>query len=204
MNGRIIDAAQMAALRHSGVFRKYTHRPYIEHPMRVAGLVSIQSGVSESMVCAAWLHDVVEDTCKPEERPLLFENIQYQFGMRTGELVEELTNAPKVEGEIREVRKKKDRLRLKNVSREAKLIKMIDRIDNLREMSRADDDLKATYIIESRLLLRVISDADHDDLANELFTECLRLAASIRKEYFRNRDTLYDWVINNIPLPVME
>ena len=43
----IIKAAQFAKYAHEGQVRKYTGRPYVEHPMRVAGEVSMLDGPSD-------------------------------------------------------------------------------------------------------------------------------------------------------------
>jgi len=41
--------------------RKYTNDPYIVHPAAVVKLISSITDY-EGMICAAWLHDVLEDT----------------------------------------------------------------------------------------------------------------------------------------------
>lgn len=53
--------------------RKYTGDPYIVHPAAVANLVSTVTSDVE-MICAAWLHDVVEDTSKT------LDDIEQEFG----------------------------------------------------------------------------------------------------------------------------
>jgi (p)ppGpp synthase/HD superfamily hydrolase len=56
-----IDLAQRLARKaHDGQFDK-AGRPYIEHPARVATAVEA-AGYGYQVVCAAWLHDVIEDT----------------------------------------------------------------------------------------------------------------------------------------------
>ena len=58
----ILKAAALAVRAHEGQKRKYTGFPYITHPARVAGRVGILPVVTEEMVAAAYLHDVLEDT----------------------------------------------------------------------------------------------------------------------------------------------
>ena len=41
--------------------RKYTDEPYINHPRSVVGILKNHVR-DESMICAAWMHDLVEDT----------------------------------------------------------------------------------------------------------------------------------------------
>ena len=54
-------AKKFATHAHGDQKRKYTLEPYIAHP---AAVVELVRGVphTEAMLCAAWLHDVVEDT----------------------------------------------------------------------------------------------------------------------------------------------
>jgi hypothetical protein len=58
--GKIRDAERLARKAHDGQFDK-AGRPYIEHPARVAAAVEA-AGYGYQAVCAAWLHDVIEDT----------------------------------------------------------------------------------------------------------------------------------------------
>ena len=58
----ILKAAAFARRAHAGQRRKYNDRPYIVHPARVAGRVAAHPQATETMVAAAFLHDVVEDT----------------------------------------------------------------------------------------------------------------------------------------------
>lgn len=64
--------------------RKHTGLPYITHPMAVAAIVA-ENGGDESMICAAWLHDTVEDTDVTEDE------IRMVFGNDIADLVDGLT-----------------------------------------------------------------------------------------------------------------
>ncbi len=72
-----------AQTNHEGQFRK-TGEPYIVHPLCVACLVAFYGG-DEAMICAALLHDVIEDT----EYDL--ENLKNEFGEAVATLVDALT-----------------------------------------------------------------------------------------------------------------
>jgi (p)ppGpp synthase/HD superfamily hydrolase len=144
----IIKAAEFAKHAHEGQVRKYTGRPYVEHPMRVAGEVSMIDGATEQMVAAAWMHDVIED-CAPELRGAM----KLLFPQSVCNLVQELTNPSKDHPELKRAeRKAMDRNHLASVSDEAKIIKLVDRIDNLREMTGAEPDFLLLYSRESRML----------------------------------------------------
>ena len=152
-------AAQLAAEAHKGQTRKWGHKndPYILHPMRVAGRVAIHRFATEKMVAAAWLHDVLEDT-KLTEKDLLFRG----FGP-VAILVTELTNTSKGMNLCRSERKRIDRERLKNVSWEARLIKLVDRLDNIRDTNSDPEtpkDFDTMYRQESLLLLDVLKGTD--------------------------------------------
>jgi (p)ppGpp synthase/HD superfamily hydrolase len=143
-----------AKAAHKGQFRKYTNEPYVTHPIRVAHAVMLHPIVAEDMIAAAFLHDVPEDT------EFTIEQITNLFGQEVGTLVDELTNQSKATGLPRAERKSMDRERLKTVSKKAKIIKMLDRIDNLNEMHGAEYDFKKLYVGESLWLADSIGDAD--------------------------------------------
>lgn len=170
----IIDAAQYAARRYAGQFRKYTNAPYITHPCRVAGRVAIHDFASEELVAAAYLHDVVEDC------DVSIETIRELFGQRVAKYVEELTNTSKFNGLNRAARKAEDRQRISQASASAKIVKLIDRIDNLRELDWSDGFAKL-YSKESRALAVVLSHAD-SVLTEELLGLCNEIDAIHNKE----------------------
>lgn len=58
----IIKAAQLANALHRGQTRKYTNRPYIEHPIRIAGKIATFDWADEKLVATGFLHDTIERT----------------------------------------------------------------------------------------------------------------------------------------------
>ncbi len=161
---KIIQAAQFAAKAHAGIKRKYTGRPYIEHPARVAGRVMTIPHVTEDVVAAAWMHDVLEDT--DLEIPAIFSPWCYH-------LVVELTNPSKKHPHLpRAERKAMDREYLRQGTHWAKVIKIIDRIDNLRDMREAPIDFRVLYVRESMLLREALIEP-RDGFITELTDELL-------------------------------
>lgn len=160
----IMKAAALAKQAHAGMKRKYNDLPYIVHPARVAGRVAVLSDVTQEMVAAAFLHDVLEDTA------VTVEEIEAQTNAQVAFYVDWMTNKPKNVNLPRAERKAMDRERLAGAPREVKLIKMVDRIDNLREMTQAPGAFRVKYGEESLLLAEVLKDAD-TDLAQELLAE---------------------------------
>lgn len=162
----IIGTTRFANIAHKGQVRKVTEAPYITHPLRVAAQVMLRSDCTVEMVAAANLHDVVEDTI------YTYEDILRLFGKKVADLVLELTNqftSEKRPDLNRAARKDLEKQRLKTISREAKIIKMLDRIDNLKEIDYTDSFAKL-YAKESRSLLAAVGDAD-PELASELVSE---------------------------------
>lgn len=150
----IVEASALARKAHAGQMRKYTGRAYIEHPARVAQAVWCIEGSTPEMVAAAWLHDVVEDTS------VGLEEIRSLFGNGVADLVDWLTNPSKGMSLPRAERKRIDRDHLAKAPREAKIIKMLDCLDNLSEMDAAPAGFKKLYGEESLLLAQAIGDAE--------------------------------------------
>jgi len=144
----ILKAQKFAAKAHEGVVRRYSGLPYIVHPARVASKVEAVF-MPEHVVVAAWLHDTVEDT------EVTVEEIRCEFGDEVAAIVEELTNPSKGFPELsREDRKAMDRQHIYGVSQYAKVVKLADRIDNLRGIIfEASEDFARLYLRESDALL---------------------------------------------------
>lgn len=153
-------AREIATKAHEGVVRKWVTSdahpngvPYITHPTRIAERVQRLRSATDVMVAAAWLHDVVEDTKLPHEQ------IIDACGVQTYYLVLELTNPSKqLLKANRQLKKEVDRYHIERVSSEAKLIKLIDRTDNLCESLTAPESFRKKYIPESDALVLILKD----------------------------------------------
>ena len=153
----ILQAAKWAEQAHRDVVRKYNGRLYIEHPMRVAGWTSLIDGVQPEHVAAAWLHDVLEDN------PPFWEDIRIFMPQSVERIVKQLTNPSKKLPELNRARRKAmDRKHLAEVCDTAKIIKMIDRYDNLCDVAEAKDDFKLLYAEESILLVQAVRPIQFD------------------------------------------
>jgi (p)ppGpp synthase/HD superfamily hydrolase len=139
-------ARQFATEAHLGQVRKYTGEPYITHPAAVVALVKTVRHTPE-MVCAAWLHDVVEDCGVP------LQEITSRFGHKVADLVEQLTDVSKPSDGNRSKRKAIDRRHTAAASSDAKTIKLADLIDNSRSILERDPEFAKVYLAEKRLLL---------------------------------------------------
>lgn len=164
MDDLIIRAARLAKEAHEGQLRKYRPRPYILHPARVAARTTLLSDATAEEIAAAWLHDVLEDT-PWTEHDLLEKGIP----ARTIQIVLELTNPSKQHPELpRAERKQMDFKHLRDVSIEAKRIKLIDRTDNLRDIQDATSSFQSLYVAESVQLAECLSGVCAE-LEDELF-----------------------------------
>jgi (p)ppGpp synthase/HD superfamily hydrolase len=161
MQNRIIQAAHFAREAHKNQTRKYSGDPYIFHPMRVASKTMMLYYSTEELVCAAYLHDVIEDCGVTQNE------IDYIFGSTVGHYVSCLTNVSKKHPEYnREQRKRMDREHLALIPRECRSIKLIDRIDNCLDIPWNESFAKL-YFEETKLLLGALRNSD-PDLVNEL------------------------------------
>jgi (p)ppGpp synthase/HD superfamily hydrolase len=155
----IIEKAKLfATAAHAAVDqrRKYTNEPYIVHPAEVANIVSKTNGVTDEMIAAAWLHDVVEDTA------VNLPTIEHHFGTEVGILVYWLTNKSKPDDGNRACRKEIDRLHMAAASSEAQTIKVADIISNTSTITKYDPEFAKVYLEEKRKLLEVLVYADRD------------------------------------------
>ena len=124
----IIKAADFAAFKHRNQRRKDVDAsPYINHPIALAALLTNEAGITDPVViCAALLHDTIEDTETTSAE------LQEQFGKTIAAVVMEVTddqNLPKAE------RKRLQIVKAGSASRRARLVKLADKICNLRDIA---------------------------------------------------------------------
>lgn len=189
---KIIAAAQFSAAAHAGQVRKWTGAPYITHPARVASRAILLPNADEDLVCAAWLHDTLEDCHVPDYE------LDDLFGPRVSSLVCWLTNASKGSGLpqtaslTRADRKNLDREKLAAAPIEAKQIKLLDRIDNLRELPCTAETAGffQLYAEESKLLVPIIADGS-PELACELLNVIGELEEKLRGVKYKTPDLLF-------------
>lgn len=149
-------ALEFATRAHGGQLRKFTNEAYIEHSKRVAETVRTVPHSTE-MICAAYLHDVVEDT------PVEIGEIEKMFGEKVAELVADLTDEfikDKYPHLNRRARKDKEVARQANISNESKTIKLADVIDNTPDIVKNDPGFARKYLFEMEKLTRVLVGGD--------------------------------------------
>lgn len=160
---KTILAAFFAADKHQDQRRKDRHAsPYINHPLAVAYVLTNEvTGVhDEDVIAAALLHDTVEDT-----KTALLE-ISARFGDNVMRMVMEVTDDMALP---KEKRKQLQIDHAPHLSNGAKLIKLADKICNLRDMANNPPaDWTAVRIAEYFEWAKAVVDAGlrgvHDEL----------------------------------------
>ena len=125
---QLLEAVFFAAEKHCNQRRKNEEAsPYINHPIQVAKILATIGGVTDiNVLCAAVLHDTIEDTktTGPE--------LEARFGAEVRGLVEEVTDDKSLP---KEVRKKLQVEHASSLSKSAKLIKLGDKISNAGDVT---------------------------------------------------------------------
>ena len=126
--GLLIRAVEFAARKHRMQRRKDTDAsPYINHPIALMYVLCIDGGVCEpAVLAAAALHDTIEDT------ETTMEELRKEFGEKIADLVAQMTDdkaLPKDE------RKRLQIAHAHQMSREGAMIKLADKISNLRDVA---------------------------------------------------------------------
>ena len=124
----ILKALEFASLKHRDQRRKDADAsPYINHPIALASVLAREGGVMDDVVlAAALLHDTLEDT---QTTPV---ELRDAFGEKIASIVGEVTddqNLPKAE------RKRLQVEHAAHISREAMLVKLADKICNVRDVA---------------------------------------------------------------------
>jgi GTP diphosphokinase / guanosine-3',5'-bis(diphosphate) 3'-diphosphatase len=125
--GLLLKALCFAAEKHSEQRRKNAKAsPYINHPIQVAEILWRVADVrDETLLIAAILHDTIEDTdAKPDE-------IQAEFGENVLALVLEVTDDKSLP---KQTRKQLQVEHAPHKSRNAKLLKLADKISNVGDI----------------------------------------------------------------------
>ncbi|KAI8922302.1 hypothetical protein DFJ77DRAFT_425257 [Powellomyces hirtus] len=129
MDTHLLQATHFAAIKHAGQRRKDPQQtPYINHPIAVAHVLWKEAGVQDvPTLQAALLHDTVEDT------DTSFEEIGREFGPLVRQIVAECTDDKSLP---KEERKRLQIVNAPHKSNQAKLVKMADKIHNLRDLQK--------------------------------------------------------------------
>src|SRR5574344_1043063 len=127
----ITKAFNFARQAHKGV-RRLSGEPYIMHPIAVAQIACEEVGLGSTSICAALLHDVVEDT------DYTVEDIENIFGAKVAQIVDGLTKiSGGIFGEQASAQAENFKKLLLTMSDDIRviLIKICDRLHNMRTLA---------------------------------------------------------------------
>jgi GTP diphosphokinase / guanosine-3',5'-bis(diphosphate) 3'-diphosphatase len=123
-----VRALAFASRKHSQQRRKDADAsPYINHPIALVSILAVEAGINDGdTLCAALLHDTIEDT------DTSVEELVEAFGGPVASLVQEVTDdkrLPKAERKLRQV------AHAAHLSPKARAVKLADKIANLRDVA---------------------------------------------------------------------
>jgi guanosine-3',5'-bis(diphosphate) 3'-pyrophosphohydrolase len=124
----LLRALAFAAHKHRDQRRKDAEAsPYINHPIALAEVLAEEGGVADiAVLAAALLHDTIEDTATTAEE------LRAAFGAHIAGVVVEVSDDKTLE------KAERKRLQIEHaagLSRDAKLVKLADKICNLRDVA---------------------------------------------------------------------
>ena len=124
----LIDALAFAALKHRDQRRKDPEAsPYINHPISLARVLSVEAGLNDpKLLAAAVLHDTLEDT------QTTFEELRERFGKVVASVVREVSDDRTL---VKAERKRLQIEHAEHLSRRARLVKLADKICNIRDVA---------------------------------------------------------------------
>ncbi len=138
-------AIEFALTQHSGQTRKGSGLPYIVHPIEVTKRLSDLGVVDTEVLCAAVLHDVLEDGTAGREE------IERSFGERVARIVGELTFDESVQSKSEYLASFTDR------SVEALVIKLVDRACNVDDYARGRPEYAPSYAGKAHALFAAVA-----------------------------------------------
>lgn len=171
---KIDEALIFANKAHEGQKRK-SGEPYIIHPIEVAVLAQ-KMGLDPDAVCAALLHDVVEDTS------VRIQDVEARFGKSIAQMVDALT---KIEGlkmvseKTKAHQAKAETLRkmMLAMSRDIRviLVKLCDRLHNLKTIEHLAPEKRRRIAIETKeIYAPIASRLGLDSVWNDLMDMSFR------------------------------
>jgi GTP diphosphokinase / guanosine-3',5'-bis(diphosphate) 3'-diphosphatase len=132
---RLAAALHYAAHHHRNQRRKNQEQwPYINHPIGLLHVLAVEAHITDAEVlCAAVLHDVIEDCGRnAAERAERAVEIEQLFGVRVRKIVEEVSDD---KTRTKAERKRHQVEHARHLSHAAKLVKLADKTMNLRDVA---------------------------------------------------------------------
>ena len=161
----ILKATEFSALKHQNQKRKDGKTPYVIHPISVAVILSEVGGIDdEEILSAALLHDTIEDTDTTADE------IDKEFGSKIMSIVKELTDSK----ELSYSERKQFQIdHAPNLSKEATLVKIADKISNVSDLI----DEKPANWNDSRC-------KEYIDWAEAVINNCHKVNTPLEKHFY--------------------
>lgn len=134
---KIQKAINFATKKHKNNIRKGSDEVYINHPLEAMEIAATITD-DEDIICAAVLHDTVEDA------GVSLEELTALFGERVASLVADESEDKRPElppAETWKIRKIEALEHLSNVTRDAKIVALGDKLSNMRSIHRDYDKI---------------------------------------------------------------
>ena len=166
----LFKALAFSAEKHTKQRRKDIDKtPYINHPISLANILAQRWVIDENVLCAAILHDTIEDT------ETTVGELQEHFGEKITSIVLEVTDDKSLE---KSIRKQMQVDHAATISHEAKLVKLADKIANITDIINMppvdwSSDRKKDYFDWAKAVVDNLRGAhqglekDFDDLINK-------------------------------------
>ena len=128
MKNRLNLAKKYAITQHKGQYRKNHKTPYWHHLRDVVNNLEMMGITDESILCAGWLHDIIEDTSFD------FDNVSKDFGKKIAQIVSDVTKEtrlPKIQQERNYLKQ------LSESSWQSKVVKLADILANISDLKNS-------------------------------------------------------------------
>lgn len=161
-------AYEFAEKAHAGQKRD-EGQAYIHHPLRVAWSLLEDQGVRDpAMLAAGLLHDTLEDSSATREE------LEHHFGARATDLVASVTKPKVAPGQTHEARNQAYFDHLQDAPHDVVMLKLADRIDNLRYLHLgSDEQKKVDYKAQTRKYFIDLAER-HDPALRRRLEELIR------------------------------
>jgi (p)ppGpp synthase/HD superfamily hydrolase len=132
------------AIRYHGDQRRQTGAPYLEHLLETLEVLVRGAGVADpDVLCAAVLHDVVEDT------PCTVDDMRLAFSDRVADMVRWVTKPEPADGADRRAAKESYLESLRDAPDDAVLVKLADRASNVQTLRNLGQARQREYYAQT-------------------------------------------------------
>ena len=139
-----VAKAVVFAIRYHGGQRRPTGAPYLEHLLETLEVLVRGAGVTDpDVLCAAVLHDVVEDT------PCTVDDVRLAFGDRVADMVRWVTKPEPADGADRKAAKESYLESLRHAPDNAVLVKLADRASNVQTLRNLGQARQREYYAQT-------------------------------------------------------